>query len=253
MLIVRLGGQLNGAFAGPSSLELGNALGPRTRRLRRLLASPALDETSMFFPLNSRCVTLSLLGTLVLGGGTTAWADIVQGSGSGAIALTASARFGQSFTATANEPRASTVSFMWGSYDPWNPDPTMTVTLRSGAGFGGPALGTQTVGPILDTTPDMSWVNFTFAMPIPLTAGQTYTLDFTKANTLHSGAFRIQFASPSGPYAGGTAYYSGAAQAPVDLAFRVISAVPEASGLLMGLVAACGGGALAIGRRLRCG
>jgi hypothetical protein len=82
----------------------------------------------------------------------SAFGDIVQDIGKGSGELYGG---GQTFTATANEPQVTTVSYMTGLADTHvfkYPDPTITVNLRSGIGFEGPILGTKTVGPIAINT-----------------------------------------------------------------------------------------------------
>jgi hypothetical protein len=82
-----------------------------------------------------------------------AFADIVQP----AISLgfsTSVSPFGQSFTATSNESLLQTVGFMWGTpFQVESPDPTINLELRSGVGFSGPILASDTIAEIPDSNP----------------------------------------------------------------------------------------------------
>src|SRR5262245_21908798 len=101
-----------------------------------------------------------------------AYADIVQPSHTAGWAVWVNPPFGQSFTATANEPKTSIVSFLTSNFtNPQNPDPTFEVDLRSGEGFSGPILGSLT-SVVPHTTPINTWVDFQFSSPVSLTAGQ---------------------------------------------------------------------------------
>src|SRR4051812_2392268 len=94
-----------------------------------------------------------------------ALADIVQPiGGSSASPLT---QFAQSFTATANESQVGTVSFMWGGdVNPSAPEPSMYVQLRRGTGVGTTLLAQKDLPATPDSTPPLTWIDFTFDNPV---------------------------------------------------------------------------------------
>lgn len=161
-------------------------------------------------------------------------ADIVQSVGTVGEVWANNGGVGQSFTVTAGELLVETVSFRWTPALNEFQDPTITARLRVGSGFGGAVLGTKTLPPIPDSTPNGAWIDFTFATPVALDWLQTYTLQFTKDSGF-SGAY---LRSTSNVYAGGVYYdANGVANANTDLAFRVINVVPEAAAWQFALVA----------------
>lgn len=168
------------------------------------------------------------------------FADIIleQVTGYGGInAWSSRSTFGQSFTATSNEPQVDTVSLLWGgATDQWQyPAPTITTQLRSGSGLDGDILGTTAaVGPIPHSLPSRTWIDFKFSNPIPLIPGQAYTLRF---NVLPEGSVAggigMRF---SNPYPGGQFFGFANLGLPSgpdgDLNFRVLR-LPEPSTLLL--------------------
>jgi hypothetical protein len=181
---------------------------------------------------------------------TSAFGDIVQDIGKGSGVLYGG---GQTFTATANEPQVTTVSYMTGLADTSAlkyPDPTITVNLRSGIGFEGPILGTKTVGPVSINTPPYTWIDFTFATPIKLVEGEQYTIEFAEVTPFfHSGT--ISFPSfdvyrDGNVYLGGDVYPGGSIITPegpnvlgVDLNFRVLSVPEPCTATIIGIAACC--------------
>ncbi len=165
-----------------------------------------------------------------------ATADIVQAASSTSTSLVVVSHFGQSFTATASETHVASVSFAWSSVNLGLIDPTITVRLRSGVGFGGPVLAMDTVSSIPQSTPSGAWIDFFFASPAPLMPGEQYSLQFTKeSGALVSGGYR---AAPTDVYSDGVFVDSGGVVNPgADLAFRVTAAIPEASACAFGAVA----------------
>lgn len=173
-------------------------------------------------------------------------ADIVQGESNTTLSLAFATSFGQTFTPTPNEALINTVSFKWGSSNASQPDPTITVRLRAGVGYGGPVLGSQTVTAIQDSTPDGSWIDFLFASPVAVIPGSIYSLQFTKDNEgFVSGAYRSigNDVYVDGAFLGST----GVLNSNADLAFRVLggpttTSIPEASALAFGALALVLGG-----------
>lgn len=180
-----------------------------------------------------RVIVYSLTIYLYLALAATTWftaapalADIVNNDPAhyGIAGITNGSNFGQSFIATANELQVDTVSFMWGgSVNAIDNDPTITVNLRSGAGFAGSSLGSKMGSLIPDSTPAFTWIDFKFNSPITLTSGQTYTLDFSKQPV---GFVSGSFVETSNLYPDGTLIFPGGAIPGNDLVFRVLS-VPE--------------------------
>lgn len=167
----------------------------------------------------------------------TAKADIIQSVGVGGGSFAGASEFGQTFTATAAESVVGTISFRWLSTNNALADPTITARLRSGAGFSGSILGTQTLTAIPDSTVDGSWVDFQFPALANLTPGQTYSLHFTRDNggTTSGGYYHAGTDALAGGtfLAGGGSVISG-----TDLTFRVL-AIPEPTSIaLLGGVAA---------------
>jgi hypothetical protein len=149
--------------------------------------------------------------------------------------------FGQTFIATASEHNVRTVSFRWGdALNRSHPDPTITVLLRSGAGFSGEVLASQTVTSIPDNTTYETWIDFTFPNRVILSEDETYTLQFLRVNRgLVSGSF---ITSALDPYAAGTALvqkpFPGREVVPnSDIAFRVLSSeVTEPNSFMFGII-----------------
>jgi hypothetical protein len=160
------------------------------------------------------------------------FADIITGwSGSAGGIL--GAKFGQSFTATINEPNVKTASFMWaGTWNTENPPPTITLQLRDGVGWTGTVLGSATVFSIPDSTPAGAWIDFNFTNPVPLVTGEVYTLHWTPPTSWSSGS--VAFA-PNFAYAGGGQMHTnGTADSTTDLTFRVLSnPIPEPSTIVL--------------------
>src|SRR3954466_10621233 len=97
------------------------------------------------------------------------FADIIQlqdFAGYGGLNVWAPlSKFGQSFTATSNEPQVDTVSLWWGGSSDQTqiPAPTITAQLLGGSGLDGNILGTTaSVGPIPYSLPSATWVDFKF-------------------------------------------------------------------------------------------
>lgn len=165
---------------------------------------------------------------------SAAFADIVQLVNGGSHYLYDFA-FGQSFIATAGEPNVGTVSFLWGdTLNRSQPDPTITLLLRHGAGFSGEVLASQTVTSIPDSTPYKTWIDFDFPSPVALIEGETYTLHFKKVNI--GGVSGSYMSSTSNPYPDGTQFFAnltyprGEIYPYTDLVFRVLSIeAPEPS------------------------
>jgi hypothetical protein len=191
------------------------------------------------------CLLIALVPPILA---VDAAADIVQPSGF--VSADMNTYFGQSFTATAAESVVGTLSFQWAALNLVEPDPIMTADLFAGFGFGGTLLGTSTTFTVPDTLATGEWVNLTFASPVSLTAGNDYSIRFSFMGVgLRSGGFR--FANTVGDdigsfYFGGHRLTGsgGAAADPgvsSDLAFRVLTTIPEApSWLLLGAVVSFG-------------
>jgi hypothetical protein len=179
---------------------------------------------------------------------STARADIIQPFGF--VSADMNMYFGQSFTATVAEPVAGTLSFKWAALNLAEPDPVMTADLYDGFGFGGALLGTSTTVTVPDTLASGEWVNLTFSSPVPLTAGNQYSIRFSFAGVgLRSGGFSyvntvgddigsFYFGGHRLTGSGGVAADPGVSS---DLAFRVLTTIPEArSWLLLGSVVSLG-------------
>ena len=144
-----------------------------------------------------------------------------------------------------------TLSFKWTASNLAEPDPVMTADLFSGFGFGGALLGTSATVTVLDTLAGGEWVNFTFASGVPLTAGNEYSIRFSYAGVgLRSGGF--SYVNTVGDdigsfYFGGHRLTGGGGAAAdpgvsSDLAFRVLTSIPEGqSWLMLGAAAFVGG------------
>jgi hypothetical protein len=168
------------------------------------------------------------------------FAEIIQQAnhGFGGISAWASkSKFGQSFTATPNEPQADTVSLLWGGSSGFEqyPAPTIATQLRSGSGLDGDILGTSSaVGPIPYDLPSSIWIDFKFSKPIALVTGEVYTLRFdVLPQGSVAGSIGMSFLNP---YPGGQYFGFGFTGFPTgpdgDLDFRVLSS-PEPSTLLL--------------------
>lgn len=168
----------------------------------------------------------------------TAFGDIVQPIRVEDMSLGTVPYFGQTFTATDREPVVGTVSFMWGfigTFNAPNPDPTIKLELRQGSDPSGPVLASQILPSIPDSTPASAWVDFHFSPPVPLAEGQNYSLLFTVLTPGDiSGSFGF---SSQNVYAGGHLIHSISSLATRDLAFRVLTVVPEPHVLCLTIIA----------------
>jgi hypothetical protein len=204
---------------------------------------------------------VSLIAVIAMPWAVEAKADIVQPFGFTSADM--DAYFGQSFTAMALEPAVGTLSFQWAALNLAAPDPVLTADLFDGFGFGGALVATTTTVTVPDTLASGEWVNLTFASLMPLTAGNQYSIRFSFDGVgLRSGGFR--FANTVGDdigsfYFGGHRLTStgGIAAAPgvsSDLAFRVLSTIPEAqSWLLLAAAASLGSAGCGVRRIIRRG
>lgn len=168
-------------------------------------------------------------------------ADIIQSNFNSGAGM--NDYFGQSFTATANEPAVSAVSFAWLQANLAFSDPTMTATIYDGFGFGGSVLGTSGSVTLSNSYPDGDWVDFMFSPNVALTSGNTYSIlySYTGTGTRLGGYYTHNMlgGDAGSAYVGGVRLNSLGADiaAPFgssDLMFRVIAgAVPEPASLAL--------------------
>lgn len=165
------------------------------------------------------------------------------------------ANFGQSFTATSNEPAVSSVGFAWYAANLGFPDPTMTATLYDGFGFGGSVLGTSNTYTVPDSYPDGDFVDFVFTPNVALTNGNVYSILFSYSGSgTQSGGiytYNLLGGDAGSIYVGGVRLDATGADIAFpntsDLMFRVLGgSVPEPTSL--GLAAMS---AVTLGRRRR--
>lgn len=179
---------------------------------------------------------LCLLPLMLLA--NSAFGDIVQPVHNEDMSLGAVAYFGQTFTATDGEPVVGTVSFIWaviGTFNASFPDPTIKLELRQGSDPSGPVLASQILASIPDSTPASAWVDFHFSPPVPLAEGQSYTLLFTNLTPGDvSGSFGF---TSQNVYAGGHLIHPISSLATRDLAFRLLTTVPEPHALCFTIIA----------------
>ncbi|HQY87299.1 MAG TPA: PEP-CTERM sorting domain-containing protein [Tepidisphaeraceae bacterium] len=215
------------------------------------VSSPDFHTIIMSFLKRNALVLSALVGLSQI---DIAAADIVQSTYNSGAAI--NAHFGQSFTATINEPAVSAVGFAWYGANLSFPDPTMTATLYDGFGFGGSVLGTSNTYSVPDSYPDGDWVDFVFSPNVALTSGNTYSIRFSYAGSgVQSGGIythNVAGGDAGSAYVGGVRLDAsgadiGAPTVSSDLMFRVLAgSVPEPTTL--GLLAA---GALIALRRKR--
>lgn len=177
---------------------------------------------------------------------TSAQADIIQSSFNGSTAWPSSTiTVGQSFTADSSVASLAAIGFRYTDFNSTLADPTVTMTLFEGQGYGGTQLGT--VSKVVTTT-GVQWEDFDFS-GISLTAGDIYS--FRIVGGPGSGGFSVN--SSGDAYTDGT-YLGGAGNPPpftLDLAFRVLgatAAVPAPASLP---VLAFGLAAFGLARRRR--
>ncbi|MEO5571614.1 MAG: collagen-like protein [Bacteroidia bacterium] len=96
-----------------------------------------------------------------------------------------------------------------------------TMNIRAGAGYAGAILASQTVTTVAGTAG--TEVEFLLTVPPSLTAGSTYTIEFTGGNVIG-----IRY-STLNPYLAGNFYYAGVAQAGSDLYFKTKMTVAGSS------------------------
>lgn len=142
-----------------------------------------------------------------------------------------SARLGQSFTPGLAAIQQGTFTL----FGTTAADTTYTISLFSGAGFGGTSLATTTT--LLAA--NSSLIQYDFGQAITLTPGSVYTLGISRVD---GALFTLQVGTGN-PYAGGTAYTSGSSFNGGDLVFSEgPNSVPEpASFVLVGLGLASAG------------
>jgi hypothetical protein len=172
---------------------------------------------------------------------TTSAAVIENLSGGSGAAIGAYDPLGQSFTAIDTE--LVQIAFGFREMNPAAPNNPVTMTLYSGAGFGGPILGqvTSTLPAVLPTSPDYLLFGFNF-VGISLAPGSVYTAAVSTTDGFKIG---VAYSAFGNLYADGQPFSTGDQifGSEADLVFRVTgrtpNGVPDASGLeIVGLALA---------------
>ena len=160
------------------------------------------------------CLALAVAGLLLSSDPAHAGTDQSQTTVEQGLGIVFFSPIGQSFTPTQNS-----LDFVTLAFDGIVGPTTAHVDIVSGAGLGGPVLGSSPIVTLTNYNYKLGGVGgatttFTFASPVGLTAGNPYTLRLH----VNSGDGFVD-ESFSNPYAGGQGYFGGKPASSDDLYF----------------------------------